>query len=86
MGETPETPSDAEAQAPETPSAKAIRLLGVKRIAARCDLTTDAIYKWPKQQGGTIPSRHQPSVLALAHEMGVRFTPADVIGVAEPAE
>lgn len=61
----------------ETPAAKVVRLLGAKRIAARCDLTTGAVEKWP----GHIPSRHQPAVLELASELNVPLTAADVIGV-----
>ncbi len=63
----------------ESPAAKAIRLLGAKRIAAACDLTTDAVWKWPKK-GGHIPARHQPTVLALALEKGVALGAADLIG------
>lgn len=65
-----------------SPAAKAIRLLGVKRIAYACDLTTDAVYKWPKLRGGHIPARHQSAVLGLARQQGVDFTAADIIGVA----
>lgn len=65
----------------ESPAAKAIRLLGAKRIAAACDLTTDAVWKWPKLGGGRIPARHQHTVMALAARRGVQFTAADVVGV-----
>lgn len=65
-----------------TPAAKAISLLGVKRIAHACDLTTDAVYKWPRLKGGHIPSRHQSAVLALAQERGVALSASDIIGVA----
>lgn len=63
----------------ETPAAKVIRLLGAKRIAAACDLTTDAVWKWPKIGGGRIPARHQGTVLQLADNMGVPMTARDVI-------
>ncbi|WP_409514570.1 carph-isopro domain-containing protein [Brevundimonas sp.] len=66
----------------ESPAQKAIRLLGVKAIAWECDLTTDAVYKWPKLREGRIPSKHQPAVLALASRRGVPLTPAELIGVA----
>jgi hypothetical protein len=59
----------------------AIRLFGAKRIAAKCDLTTDAVWKWPKIGGGHIPSKHQRAVLELAAEMGIAFTAADVVGL-----
>lgn len=63
----------------ETPAAKAIRLLGAKRIAAECDLTTDAVWKWPKTGGGRIPARHQSTVLQLAGRMGAQLSAADLI-------
>lgn len=66
----------------ETPAQKVIRLLGVKAIAWECDLTTDAVYKWPKLREGRIPSKHQPAVLALAARRGVSLSPAEVLGVA----
>ncbi len=72
----------------ETPAAAAIRLLGAKAIAARCDLTTDAVWKWPKRDGGTVPARYQPTILSLARDRGIRLTPEQIIGVApdfEPA-
>lgn len=69
----------------ETPAAKAIRLLGAKRIAAKCDLTTDAVWKWPKLGDGFIPAKHQRSVLELAEELEVTFTVHDVVGVAPGA-
>ena len=67
----------------ETPAAKAVRLLGAKRIAARCDLTTDAVWKWAKRQAGLIPAEHQAPVLALAAEMGIALSAADIIGISE---
>lgn len=66
----------------ETPAAKAMRLLGAKKIAAKCDLTTNAVWKWSTQGHGRIPSKHQPAVLELAKEHDVELTPADVLGVA----
>ncbi|ODT88130.1 hypothetical protein [Phenylobacterium sp. SCN 70-31] len=66
----------------ETPAAKAIRLLGAKRIAATCDLTTDAVWKWANQGAGRVPSKHQPAVLRLAQDKGVPLSAADLIGVA----
>ncbi|HUO22183.1 MAG TPA: hypothetical protein VMU59_06675, partial [Caulobacteraceae bacterium] len=35
----------------ETPAAKVIRLLGVKRLAWACDLTTSAVQKWSAGPG-----------------------------------
>jgi hypothetical protein len=64
----------------ETPAAKAVRLLGVKAIAQRCDLTTDAVYKWPRRDGGLIPARYQRAVVTLAAERGVEFGIEDVVG------
>lgn len=66
----------------ETPAAKVIRLLGAKRIAAACDLTTDAVWKWPKIGGGRIPARHQNTVLKLAVTQGVPLSASDVIAAA----
>lgn len=63
----------------ESPAEKAVRLLGAKRIAAVCDLTTDAVWKWRKN-GGMIPAKHQPAVLRLAIEREVAFTAADIVG------
>lgn len=65
-----------------SPAARAISLLGAKRIAHACDLTTDAVYKWPKLRDGHIPARHQSAVLELAKRHDVTFTAEDVIGVA----
>ena len=64
----------------ETPAEKVVRLLGVKRIAAACDLTANAVWKWKNAKGGTIPSKHQPAILRLAKERGVELTAEDVIG------
>jgi hypothetical protein len=64
-----------------TPASRAIRLLGVKRIATRCDLTSDAVNKWSQAPGGLIPARHQRQVLELARELGKDFTAEDILGV-----
>lgn len=64
---------------PESVAAKVIRLLGPKRIAAKCDLTTNAVYKWPTREGGLIPARYQRPVLDLASEMGIPLTADDVV-------
>lgn len=71
----------------ETPARKAIRLLGVKRIAAACKsdshpdgLTTDAVHKWAQRRGGLIPAEHQGSILDLARVLGQAMTAEDVIG------
>lgn len=69
------------AELEKSPAARAIGLLGAKRIAHACDLTTDAVYKWPKLRGGHIPSKHQGAVLELARDKGVEFTASDIIGV-----
>lgn len=66
----------------ESPADKAMRLLSAKRIAARCDLTTNAVWKWSTAGRGLIPARYQRIILELAHERGVVLTPADIIGVA----
>lgn len=65
----------------ESPAAKVVRLLGVKEIAFACDLTTDAVRKWPTN-GGHIPAQHQGRVLDLAIRRGVSLTAAEIIGVA----
>jgi hypothetical protein len=64
----------------ESPAAKAVRLLGAKRIAAVCDLTTNAVWKWSTQGAGRIPAKHQPAVLDLARRQDVAFTASDCIG------
>ncbi len=66
----------------ETPAAKAVRLLGAKRIAAKCDLTTNAVWRWASDGQGRIPAKHQLQVLALADEMGVSLTAAELVGAA----
>lgn len=71
--------------ATETPAAKVVRILGAKRIAAACDLSTNAVWKWATSGGGTIPSRHQGTVLALARELEKPLTAADLIRVDEAA-
>lgn len=71
----------AQAANPESPAAKAIRLLGPKRIAQKCDVTTGAVYKWPYRAGGIVPAKHQLAVLELALDEGVAFTAGDMIGV-----
>jgi hypothetical protein len=65
----------------ESPAAKAIRLLGVKRIAGACDLTTDAVRKWAIN-GGRIPASRQLAVLSLARERGVDLSAEDILGIA----
>lgn len=67
---------------PETPAARAIRMLGAKRIAGACDLTTNAVWKWETTGRGLIPARHQRAVLNLALVLGVVLTAEEVIGVA----
>jgi hypothetical protein len=66
---------------PETPAARAVKLLGAKAIAGACDLTTNAVWKWSTMGQGLIPSRHQAAVLALARRKGVALTADDIIGV-----
>lgn len=65
----------------ETPAARAMRLLGAKRIAAALDLTTNAVWKWETTGGGRIPSKHQSAILELAKAKGVELAAADVVGV-----
>lgn len=69
----------------ETPAELATRLLGAKAIAHACDLTTNAVWKWASSGGGRIPSRHLPTVLALAAEKGVSLTANQLIGLPEAA-
>ena len=69
----------------ETPAARAIRLLGAKRIAAKLDLSTDAVWKWARLRGGLIPAKHQAGVLELARDRGVALSAADMIAQAEAA-
>lgn len=64
----------------ENPAAKAIRLLGAKRIAAELNLTTDAVWKWPKK-GGHIPARYQRVIFQMARAAGVDLSAADIIGL-----
>lgn len=71
-----------DAKAHEPPAVKAMRLLGAKRIAQVCDLTTNAVQKWPTQGRGFIPSCHQRAVLDLAKAQGVTLTAEDLIGAA----
>lgn len=64
----------------ETPADKAVRLLGLIDLAHACRLTTDAIHKWKRREGGLIPAQHQPAVLRLAREKNVDLTADDLIG------
>lgn len=64
----------------ESPAEKAERLLGAKKIAGACDLTTNAVWKWRSQGGGRIPAKHQSAVLQLAKTMGAPLTAQDLIG------
>lgn len=64
----------------ETPAERAERLLGAKRIAAACNLTTNAIWKWRTVGDGLIPAKHQATVLRLARELGIELTAEQVIG------
>jgi hypothetical protein len=68
-------------EARETPAHRAIRLLGAKRIAGACDLTTNAVWKWETTGRGLIPARHQATVLDLAGRLGAPFTASEIIGV-----
>lgn len=61
----------------ETPVSLVIRLLGIKRLAVACDLTTSAIDKW----GDLVPAKHQASVLNLAAERDVPLTAGQLMGV-----
>lgn len=72
-------------EVPETPAALAMRVLGAKEIAHACDLTTNAVWKWETSGGGRIPSRHLPTVLALATRKGVSLTANQLIGLSEAA-
>jgi len=71
----------------ESPATRVIRLLGAKRIAAHCDLTTDAVWKWAKRGGGMIPARYQFAILGLAEREGKPLLVDEIIGRApsEPA-
>ncbi len=66
----------------ETPAGRAIRLLGAKYIGFACDLSTGAVYKWPKRGGGLIPSAYQAKVLELARQRGIDLTAEQVMGLA----
>lgn len=72
----------ADSKKAETPAARAIRLIGAKRIAAACDLTTNAVWKWETNGGGLIPGRHQPTVWELARGLEVDLSAEQIIGVA----
>lgn len=59
------------------------RLLGAKAIAFKCDLTTNAVWKWRTSGKGRIPSKHLPAILELARERNVDMPAAALIeGVA----
>jgi hypothetical protein len=64
------------------PATLAIQRLGAKRIAGACDLTTDAVWKWPRDNADRIPAKHQPTVFRLAVGMGVALSAEEIIGVA----
>lgn len=66
----------------ETPAAKVIRLLGAKKIAHRCNLTTNAVWKWDAPGKGYIPAPHQRTILVLAQEQGVALAADDIIAQA----
>lgn len=70
---------DAAMGPDETPAAKAINRLSAKRIAARCDVCTDAVWKWRNRNGGLIPAQHQGAILQLARELGVELHADDLI-------
>lgn len=76
------SPANGVPQSLETQADKAIRLLGPKRIAQKCDVTTGAVYKWPARAGGYIPSKHLRAVLELAREEKVDLTAEELIGAA----
>lgn len=63
----------------ETPAARAVRVLGAKKIAAACDLTTNAVWKWER----FIPSCHMPAIWRLAKAEGKadQLTAEQMIGV-----
>lgn len=69
----------------ETPAALAMRVLGAKAIAHACNLTTNAVWKWETSGGGRIPSRHLPTVIGLAAQLGVSLTANQLIGLPEAA-
>ena len=63
----------------ETVAARLIRLLGVKKIAEACAISTWAVYRWPSTEG--IPTKHQRALYYLAKREGVRLTAEQIIGV-----
>lgn len=79
-------PDNSEASL--SPSRKARLVLGSRRLAELCGLTTDAIRKWDRVRskggtGGLIPSQFQARILATATAEGLPVSAEDLI--AEPA-
>ncbi len=69
--------------ASNTPVARVIAALGdIKTVAYVCDLTTEAVRKWPLPrerggQGGLVPSRYHEDLLNYAKHHSKALTFAD---------
>lgn len=75
------------AEADVSPAKRVRLILTPRRLAALCDLTENAVYKWdrPKSKGGLgglIPANFQARILVVAIREGLPITAADLI--AEP--
>lgn len=57
-------------------------MLGAKRLAQVCGLTTDAVRKWD-QRGGLVPSEYQAAILRVAEAEGLDLCPRDLIAEAQ---
>ena len=71
-----------------SPSRHARRVIGARRLAEICGLTTEAIRKWdrPLSKGGTgglIPARYQSVILETADREGLPIRSRDLIAEAQ---
>lgn len=81
----------SNSEAPLSPSRKARKTLGSRRLAELCERTTDAIRKWDRDKakggtGGLVPAEFQARILRICREEGLALTAEDLIAEAVHGE
>ena len=81
--------AESSCEHPETPAARAVRILGMRRVMRLCGISEDAVKKWERAvsrggTGGLIPQVYQHRLLAEAEADGLDLTARDIIAEAIP--
>lgn len=66
-----------------SPSRRARKVLGARRLAEICGLTTDAVRKWD-QRGGLVPAEYLERILRAAEAERLPLAARDLIAEAQP--